>query len=275
MTELDSRGRALLEHYQANQAAPPEVTDRVWEAVQSRAAAGDLGPEMSGASGSAGGVSVATKVGLGLGGCAVVVALAAFVVGPGASVEPAGPDASPPAPTSIMPATDDSEPEPDAVAAVTDTEVAPAPAPDEAAVDGLKRVEENRPSGAVAQPAPKHVQEPTSEAAAGKGTSPQVEDGAAALPSELGPDLGPEVALMTKARAAMRAGDHRRALRLLDEHARAFPRGVFAKERELSRVTTLCSMGERDAATEAARRFAQRRPSARERLEKTCVGAGF
>ena len=80
---------------------------------------------------------------------------------------------------------------------------------------------------------------------------------------------------MTEARAAMRAGERTKALRLLDRHAREFPRGVFASERELSRVTTLCAMGESEAAAEVARRHVQRHPAARDRLAKTCAAPGI
>ena len=46
MTELDSRARALLDQYNAAQAPGPEVSERVLAAVQARAVAGDLGPEI-------------------------------------------------------------------------------------------------------------------------------------------------------------------------------------------------------------------------------------
>jgi hypothetical protein len=64
-----------------------------------------------------------------------------------------------------------------------------------------------------------------------------------------------ESRLLRDADAARRAGDTARATRLLDDHARLFPSGVLAEERDLQRVLVVCAAGQTDAARAAANRF--------------------
>lgn len=293
LTELDSRGRALLEHYQAAQTPPAEVSARVWEAVSARATAGELGPELAEPSaGSAptqtAGLGITAKVALGVGSVVVVAALAIGLgtLRPDAGNvdgdvrEPAETPASVPVeeltgsaraatmgsgrPTS----TGDDESATIVAASPRDEQLA------EATESTAERERERSGVDADADTEAEAAAPPRVVARADRDVDHAAPDSPIPQPETItvGPDLGPEVALMTKARAAMRAGRHAEALRLLDEHARTFPRGVFSSERELSRVTTLCGMDERDAAGEAARRYLRRKPAARERLEKTCVG---
>jgi hypothetical protein len=67
-----------------------------------------------------------------------------------------------------------------------------------------------------------------------------------------------ETRILGAANEALRAGganDATRALALLDEHARAFPNGVFAEERSALRVSALCKLGRVREAGEEAGRF--------------------
>jgi hypothetical protein len=77
---------------------------------------------------------------------------------------------------------------------------------------------------------------------------------------ERAPSISAEVDLLRSARAASRDGDESHALQLLDEHARRFPAGALAEEREAARVHTLCALGRVAEAVRAATSFAGRFP---------------
>jgi outer membrane protein assembly factor BamD (BamD/ComL family) len=66
--------------------------------------------------------------------------------------------------------------------------------------------------------------------------------------------------LMQQARAALAAHDPARALRALNEHARRFPDGALAEEREGLRIAALQAAGKRDEAQRDADRFKKRYP---------------
>ena len=68
-----------------------------------------------------------------------------------------------------------------------------------------------------------------------------------------------ELQLVDGARAAI-AGRPAEALRLLDQHARAYPAGQLALERDLLRVEALVSLGRHDEAALFARSLADRAP---------------
>lgn len=55
-------------------------------------------------------------------------------------------------------------------------------------------------------------------------------------------------------------GSPSRALALAGEHARRFPRGMLAQEREVLAIEALARLGRRDAAQQRARRFHARWP---------------
>jgi hypothetical protein len=55
--------------------------------------------------------------------------------------------------------------------------------------------------------------------------------------------LAEEVEILSRAQTEMHAGRFGAALTLLDQHARAFPRGSLAPERRASRVQALCALG--------------------------------
>jgi len=84
--------------------------------------------------------------------------------------------------------------------------------------------------------------------------------------------LEAEMRLLARANAAMRAGQHRDALAVLDEHARDYARGQLAPEREYKRAVVLCELGRRDEARAAADAFVRAHPRSplRAKAEGVC-----
>jgi TolA-binding protein len=72
--------------------------------------------------------------------------------------------------------------------------------------------------------------------------------------------LTEEIALLQDAHAALQSGSAARALGILDEHARRFPRGTLTEEREASRVSALCKLGRTDEARTQAADFLRDHP---------------
>jgi len=87
-----------------------------------------------------------------------------------------------------------------------------------------------------------------------------------AAPAAEAPSLEPpatleaEAQLIQAATRALRAGDARAALAALDDHARAFPRGVLAEERAAQRVPALCALGDTRRANDEAAAFVHAYP---------------
>jgi len=69
-----------------------------------------------------------------------------------------------------------------------------------------------------------------------------------------------EKRLLTGAHNAERDGDPRLALKLLATHAKKFPNGILAAEREGTRVLALCKLGNKTAAKATATRFLRNWP---------------
>lgn len=69
-----------------------------------------------------------------------------------------------------------------------------------------------------------------------------------------------EVALMGRIRRAIQNDENDRALRLLRQHGRRFPTGVFADEREVSLAEALCAAGKVEQGREAASSFVAKNP---------------
>lgn len=82
-------------------------------------------------------------------------------------------------------------------------------------------------------------------------------------------DLAREAEMLRAALAAPPA----QALALLDDHARQFPRGTLAEERDAQRVVTLCQLGRRSDAAASYTRFLSAFPASihRARLDRTCA----
>ncbi|MEP7052458.1 MAG: hypothetical protein ABJB12_18975 [Pseudomonadota bacterium] len=122
----------------------------------------------------------------------------------------------------------------------------------------------------VAQPV--HQAQPAVVPRAAEPTAPMAEPGALEAPSEPSAPVSPErsvpvvetskpgneirqeVALLSKAQAALSRGRPQEALAALTEHAQRFPRGALSEERAATRVRTLCALGRtREAAAELKR----------------------
>lgn len=69
-----------------------------------------------------------------------------------------------------------------------------------------------------------------------------------------------EIALLREAQGAARALDDVHALGLLDAHARRFPSGVLAEERDAARIFALCHLGRGDEARKARAAFLAAHP---------------
>jgi outer membrane protein assembly factor BamD (BamD/ComL family) len=66
--------------------------------------------------------------------------------------------------------------------------------------------------------------------------------------------------LLAQANAATREGRHADALRVLDQHAREFPRGQLAPERDYKRAKVTCELGQVEAARKLAKSFLRDHP---------------
>src|SRR5208283_4452338 len=73
-------------------------------------------------------------------------------------------------------------------------------------------------------------------------------------------DVAAEVRLIGEAHTAIRGGDAERALALLDEHARRFPKGALGEERDAARINALCALGRTSEARDATERFLRAAP---------------
>jgi hypothetical protein len=79
--------------------------------------------------------------------------------------------------------------------------------------------------------------------------------------SAAGSGAADEVATLDQARTVLGHGDPARALSILDEYARRFPRGALAPEAAVLRIEALVAAGDRAAATRAAQSFLRANPS--------------
>jgi TolA-binding protein len=139
-----------------------------------------------------------------------------------------------------------SEREPTASPAQVQVAAQPAPAPRPAAA---------RVPGLASKPAPV---EPEPAKAAGPEPAPRARS-VRSTPARS--TLADELAALDAARAALQAGDGARALGLLSDHARKFPRGRLHLEAEVLRIEALARTGNRAAAASRARRFLDRHPN--------------
>ena len=83
---------------------------------------------------------------------------------------------------------------------------------------------------------------------------------AAPPPAQSSVSVAEEARLLREADAALRSGDAARAAGLLADHARQFPHGVLAEERDAQRVLVLCAAGQEDDARAEASRFLRAYP---------------
>lgn len=219
MKQLSPKARAMLDALQTVDSPAAEIESRAWSAVVARTAAGDLGPTIPAdppaVVPAAAGVGKTVVLVVGAVAVAAAIAVGLATAGDDDEVAPVERLLGHAAPTMPAPAIAPmAEPEP-AIVPEPEPEIAPAivPAPTKA-----PRVRAKTESS---KPAP-------------------VDDGPDALEREM--------RLMSDARAALGAGDAARAIGLLKDHAKQFPRGAFVLEREVSWITALCALGKTDAA---------------------------
>jgi hypothetical protein len=140
--------------------------------------------------------------------------------------------------------------------APAEDEVAPSPSrPQAAQRDEVSASGAKRPSPRSTRPTP----EPTKP----ESRKPEPTKPSAATPPAEAPraSLGEQLEQLKLARAALRAGDHQRALQLLDAY-RAQPTGrELGAEASLLRIEALALSGQRDAAAREARQFASDYPN--------------
>lgn len=73
--------------------------------------------------------------------------------------------------------------------------------------------------------------------------SPERPAASATDPSNSGGGIRQEVALLSRAHAALSSGRAQQALEVLKEHAQRFPRGALSNERIATRARALCALG--------------------------------
>ena len=151
--------------------------------------------------------------------------------------------------------------------ATANAAAAPAVAPEGPPATPETRDPSTVPSSVVAPPAPSALAAHPASALPG---GPRVADPAAATEGE----LSVETRLLSSAAGALRGGDPRGALTLLDEHRRRFPRGVLSEERDAERVFALCAMGSEEEARRSAKQFAREHPRSglAPRVARACSG---
>jgi hypothetical protein len=79
--------------------------------------------------------------------------------------------------------------------------------------------------------------------------------------SKPGNEIRQEVALLSKAQAALSRGRPQEALEALAEHAARFPRGALTEERSATRARTLCALGRRQEAEAELKRIEKLNPT--------------
>lgn len=156
-----------------------------------------------------------------------------------------------------------------AVAAWLASSSDPAPVVARSAPDPAAAVIEEEPAAPTTRLAPAVVEESESPAEKApvtaqpprkttRGVAPDTKSQApAGAPDD---DLPRQMKLVADARAALKAGNHERALSLLSTYAVDFPKGSFAEQAAALKVDALCGLRRDEDATKAAQRFLRRWP---------------
>jgi len=145
---------------------------------------------------------------------------------------------------------------------------APAPRPPQAGALGRALVPATTPSSVLPQVSPSQLAAAAPTNAPAAVAAPTVRS-APSLPRALGVDASAsELKLLTHARRVVRSAPDR-ALALTREHAKHYPNGLFAEEREVVAIDALHALGQHAAAAKRAKRFARAYPMSvhRGRLE--------
>jgi hypothetical protein len=281
-TPAEEPGRALLDAWASHHAPPSTIEARTWEAVQTRAARGELGPELAPEAGASVSASPALAGGARLIAILGGVSALALAVGLGlllARPEPASTSLEPRAAAEAAEIETEAEERSSAEGVPADPESSSGAALSSSSAEGEPQAAPGPELASAASPEPSR---PASAASThGRRSVPESEPAARSTSAPPGPatddpadDLAAEMELLGAARTALKTGDTKAALAKLDAHARRFPHGALASDRELSRVTVLCKVGDLDAAERVARSYADAHPGAAQtkRLHKTCVG---
>lgn len=219
----------LVEAFRAEATPTADAIERGWQQVESDIATGTPPP-----------LEQAPTVGLGL-----KVALSALLVGGAATAlilagrSHAGPIVVPTIPAADV--LDASEPPPAPVPAASPASTTDTPVSD---------VERAAPS----EPAPEVATKVTRRRAG-------VRTPKASTPADDAASLAAELALLRRARAALRAGKAARALALVATHRERHPGSTFDEERRLTEITALCALGRTDAAQREVDAFRRRFPA--------------
>lgn len=256
-TELDADALAMLRAYRAEARIPAEVHERVWSRVRA-----DVEPPRG----------QWLRYGAVVGGLAAA-ALAVLWLGgqvlrnePRAPASQAGYGREGDAPQGVV------EPRGSARAVPSKRPASPSPA--------ATAAEAERPQPAAAPPERERVpsEATASEAVPSRGSTARrgaAPDGRPPAPAEPAPGstLAEENRLLKQARAALVDAKPEQALARLGEHARRFPDGVLAEEREALRAVALCEAGREADGDAAAQAFLREHPQAAlaERVRSACL----
>lgn len=225
LPELEGGLAELVQAYRAETARAPAQVEAALVRVTASVGAG--------ATAAAGGLSIATKVGL------VAIAIATVV---GAGVLAWGPDDAEPIASATDPATTR------VATAPTKTETKRSiPAP--AATDVVKVDEQETSADPIVDATP-------SPAPARRTRTRTAEPDPSPPPST----LREELELMRAARTALREGRAREVLGLLERHARTYPTSTLAEERDATEVSALCALDRTGDAKQKAAAFERRFP---------------
>lgn len=113
------------------------------------------------------------------------------------------------------------------------------------------------PTSAAHEPVPVT---PTAEATASAPTAAPAPSPGISAPPRGEDHLAEEVAILSRAGAALRSGQPAVALKALAEHQRRFPTGVLAQERSAARIQALCALGRVSEGLAELKRLEQKAP---------------
>ena len=241
--DLDGDALALLAMYREQERPSDEVKGRVWERIEANpAAAMPVGaPAATG--------RTARWIGLGL---AVAAALAVAVIGVGSG-------------RSTAESSEESSPNEAALQHQTRESGGQAHEHEPAGEPRRRRTDK----AAVPQPTPEPepIPEPEPELTSEAEPEPALKPTTKRRPKSTAPvepatpeTLAAETSLLRRARAALAAKNAGSCLALLSQHAKQFPTGVLAEERDALRVVALCSDGRLQDGKRAAAKFRKAHP---------------
>jgi hypothetical protein len=113
---------------------------------------------------------------------------------------------------------------------------------------------------------------PDTAAPAPRAKTDKATDATSASAGATEPTIDEEVKLVNGAQAALRAGDTKRALELLSQHAARFPAGKLATLRQVTHMLALCQAGQAPQARREAVSFLSKNPNSpfAERVSGIC-----